>query len=408
MLPHNYSNARTGPSADASVFTAPALPSLCAGCTASGPYSLIELCARRVRKQVGCAYTTRSTGKHLHRVRLALLGRCFPRAEPGATQAIQACRRRAHIRVARHCQSRDLFMGHAPLLGAVQLDACQFPADDPIAAFSRVRNLTRQVNSDADSAAVIRELHPERFFASFPALETLVLNGDTLELASASWAACPPPLQTRLRHLTVTNVDSAASTDIVVRTFAHPGMLGITVDATAVSTATADLMPAALDDSATLKLAIIREEHTLECSVLVACARRRAFAYPDDNAEDATEILRSKETLAPAFARIARHLTHVAVSDTDDAWKLFVALFPASLLVNVSKLELVISEPRCSNYDAERPLALAALAELSLVAGERADGGSIDIVVDAHELLDFVRSMLDPPDGRRLNLVLED
>ncbi|EJD36905.1 hypothetical protein AURDEDRAFT_174072 [Auricularia subglabra TFB-10046 SS5] len=277
---------------------------------------------------------------------------------------------------------QDLFAGHAPLLRELQMDAFQFPAAHPVPALASVRILARYVPYDLSVAA----LHPERFFVNCPALEELYIAGDMVDLTCASWSACPPPSVTKLQRLTVTNVDGDPSTEIVVRTFMHPGMQSIDVDICDLNAETVEFMIGTLHDSKAPHLDILGHDCKLAFSVFDAARSwRRTFTHwyeYTDMLELEIEVV-----LLPSFTGIAHRFTHISLSEHKLAWDCMLVLFPEESLVGVQTLKAKLSLP--------------ALAEIKLVAETRAD-------IDADDLVFLVENMIDVPTERRLGLGLKN
>ncbi|EJD44535.1 hypothetical protein AURDEDRAFT_166319 [Auricularia subglabra TFB-10046 SS5] len=296
----------------------------------------------------------------------------------------------------------DLFSGEAPLLRVLQMDACQFP-EVPVPAFASVRELIRVADRRAEeNYYCCVQLHPERFFISCPALEQLLLNANTFNLTRSSWDACPPPSVTKLLDLTVIVVDCDECTAVVVRTFAHPGMLRMEVETEDVNTATARLMIATLDDSDALHLDLVGDEYELNCVVLDAARhRRRTFVHSED--EEISDM-NPEEPLVPAFAHVARRFTRLSVSDSAYAWNHLLLLFPEEPLASVQTLKLRLTKASFADFEPARKLALPALTHIKLAA----EKGTGTKTVDADDLLYFVESFLDLPEGWTLKLALKN
>ncbi|EJD34684.1 hypothetical protein AURDEDRAFT_131029 [Auricularia subglabra TFB-10046 SS5] len=303
-----------------------------------------------------------------------------------------------------HTLPVNLFAGHAPALRDVQADSSHFPAS-AIPAFAGVRVLTRDLDGDYEG---IRELHPERFFVSCPALEELRITGNGYDLHDASWDACPPPAMTNLRRLTINVVDHELDTDLVVHTFAHTGMASIDVDTTDVSNATLNLLLSHLDDSEDLELDVTWFNTIVFCSVYDSSRARRRTMSHTASEDTVMGILegpggRIADELVPSFADIAHRIVRISLSAMYDAWDFLRSILPDTALPRVGTLSITLFEESFPETEPHGCLQLPALRRVELIAGE--EQGILEI--GAADLTFLAVDMLGLDQKRHLDIALK-
>ncbi|EJD33485.1 hypothetical protein AURDEDRAFT_177434 [Auricularia subglabra TFB-10046 SS5] len=115
------------------------------------------------------------------------------------------------------------------------------------------------------------------------------------------------------------------------------------------------------------------------------------------------EVLGSAD-LAPGFSGIARRITSISLSGTEEALGSLFYLFPDGRFVNAQSLSLSLTEGSLSGLQLERTLALPALTRIDLEAID--DDDEVDVTVD--EVLYLVHAVLDISKDRKLALWLTD
>ncbi|EJD34817.1 hypothetical protein AURDEDRAFT_176143 [Auricularia subglabra TFB-10046 SS5] len=297
-----------------------------------------------------------------------------------------------------------IFAGHAPKLRDVCLDCCDFP-NTVASAFAGVRNITRAFKASTGSV-VMRAFHPERFFRSCPALEELRILGNGCRLREACWTACPPRTISKLRSLTVADVDDDDDTAAVVQSLSHAQMCRVDVNTNTatVGLKTLNLLTGHLQDSPHLTLSICCTMGRLHCCVTDATRRRqRTISHALDDLWTACPVNGPGgrlEALKSCFNDIAYRLSRVYMSDHEAAWDFLLAIFADAVLVNVETLTIMLVSGNFERIAINGTLSLPSLRRLELVSPTKFQQ------VQEEALVRVVGMMLPGPFPLREKLVL--